>query len=407
MIQWPVDILECKYRKWYESLVEKAKNRIFPEGEYGEGHHVIPRSLGGSNDVSNVVRLYPREHYIAHLLLWKMKMTPKMHNKMTMALHVMVNGSGNQKQNRSYLVPSRVYEISRRAYSKLLSVERSGSGNSFYGKKHTPETLEKIKEANKRTKDIRSAKLKGENNGMYGKTHSEEVRKTISENVKKRFEDPELKEKMSSIMADRWTDPEYRQHMIDIRQTSEGWLNRDWKAIAAKSAAGRKANGTDKRTPEQRKKFSEKVKAQFASGERIPYNKGTRKPKPIYTEEEKLQRKLDGIEKMRASKLAKKENGWVNPTIGKARSPEVIAKIKATMKAKQEAGLAPKRKPWSEETKKRAVEKANATKAAKKAAGWVSPNKGVPHSKEHVANRVASRIAKNEERRLAEIRLQK
>ena len=280
MIDWPVEIAECKYRRWYENLMTKAQARIFPQTSYSEVHHIIPRSLGGSNEDENVVRLYAREHYIAHLLLWKMKMTPKMHNKMTMALHVMVNGSGNKKQNRSYLVPSHTYEKSRRAFSKLLSEERTGEGNSFYGKKHSPESLQKIKEANARTKDIRSEKLLGKNNGMYGKTHNEEVRKTISNNSKKRFEDPELKEKMSNIMIDRWANnANYRQHMIDIRKTSEGWLNRDWKAIGAKSAAGRVANGTNKMSPDSRKKISETRKQKIASGEIIPWNKGVSAPK--------------------------------------------------------------------------------------------------------------------------------
>jgi hypothetical protein len=279
MINWPVEISECKYRRWYENLIEKARDRVFPENSYSESHHIIPRSLGGSNEDANIIRLHAREHYIAHLLLWKMKMTPKMHNKMTMALHVMVNGSGNEKQNRSYLVPSHIYEKSRKAFSKLLSEERKGEGNSFYGKKHSVESLQKIREANARTKDIRSKKLSGKNNGMHGKTHSEEVRKIISDNIKKRFEEPELKEKMSNIMKDRWTDNDYRQHMIDLRKTSEGWLNRDWKAIGAKAAAGRIANGTNKMSEDTKKKQSETRKQKIASGEIIPWNKGVPAPK--------------------------------------------------------------------------------------------------------------------------------
>jgi hypothetical protein len=36
-----------------------------------EKHHIVPRSLGGSNDESNIVRLTYREHFLAHLLLTK------------------------------------------------------------------------------------------------------------------------------------------------------------------------------------------------------------------------------------------------------------------------------------------------------------------------------------------------
>lgn len=280
MIIWPAEIKKCKYRNWYEQLIKNSRNRVFPENTYTEGHHIIPRSLGGSNDPTNIVRLYPREHYIAHLLLWKMQMTAKMHNQMTMALHVMVNGSGNKKQNRTYLVPSRIYEVSRKAYSKVLSEERKGQGNSFYGKKHTPETIEKIKQANARTKEIRSAKLKGENNGMFGKKHSPEIRAKISEAFKANYTE-EKREAASSRMKEQWKDSAYIEKHAQARLTSEGWLNRDWKAIGAKSAAGRIANGTNKMSPETRRKQSETRLAKIASGEIVPHNKGI--PAPKYT----------------------------------------------------------------------------------------------------------------------------
>lgn len=59
------------YELIYQSLIDKARSRIIPDGVYCERHHIIPKSLNGSNDKNNIVRLYPREHYIAHLLLFK------------------------------------------------------------------------------------------------------------------------------------------------------------------------------------------------------------------------------------------------------------------------------------------------------------------------------------------------
>jgi hypothetical protein len=58
------------YLKHYNLLIERGKNRVL-EG-YVERHHIIPRCLGGSNDVSNLVQLTPEEHYVAHQLLHKM-----------------------------------------------------------------------------------------------------------------------------------------------------------------------------------------------------------------------------------------------------------------------------------------------------------------------------------------------
>ena len=36
-----------------------------------EMHHIVPKSLGGSDDKSNLIALTPRQHYLAHWMLWK------------------------------------------------------------------------------------------------------------------------------------------------------------------------------------------------------------------------------------------------------------------------------------------------------------------------------------------------
>lgn len=59
-----------KYTKVYYQIIENAKKRI-NEG-YVEKHHIIPRSCGGTDDISNLVSLTGREHFICHWLLTKM-----------------------------------------------------------------------------------------------------------------------------------------------------------------------------------------------------------------------------------------------------------------------------------------------------------------------------------------------
>lgn len=59
-----------KYTRWYYSIINRAKNRVI--SDYTEKHHIIPKSLGGSNDPSNLVKLTAREHFICHMLLTKM-----------------------------------------------------------------------------------------------------------------------------------------------------------------------------------------------------------------------------------------------------------------------------------------------------------------------------------------------
>lgn len=53
----------------YDCLIQKRQRE--PATGYTERHHILPRSMGGSDDPSNLVVLTGREHWIAHLLLWK------------------------------------------------------------------------------------------------------------------------------------------------------------------------------------------------------------------------------------------------------------------------------------------------------------------------------------------------
>ena len=62
--------------------------------------------------------------------------------------------------------------------------------NSFYGKHHSEETKQRIREANSGRKHTEESKQKisfaqsGDKNGFYGKKHSEESRKKMSESLK-------------------------------------------------------------------------------------------------------------------------------------------------------------------------------------------------------------------------------
>ena len=62
------------YKKIYDQLVEKCKVRGLDKSAlegYYEKHHIVPKCMGGSDDVENFVLFTAKEHYIAHLLLTK------------------------------------------------------------------------------------------------------------------------------------------------------------------------------------------------------------------------------------------------------------------------------------------------------------------------------------------------
>ena len=56
-------------KKHYIKLVRKAQNRMLQNSEYCEKHHIFPKSIFGKNNY--IVKLTLREHFVAHLLLWK------------------------------------------------------------------------------------------------------------------------------------------------------------------------------------------------------------------------------------------------------------------------------------------------------------------------------------------------
>lgn len=79
------------YKKHYDLLINRAINRTI-DG-YTENHHIIPRCMGGIDEKSNLVKLTPEEHYVAHQLL--VKIYPEV-NGLVFAV-LMMSGKNNHK----------------------------------------------------------------------------------------------------------------------------------------------------------------------------------------------------------------------------------------------------------------------------------------------------------------------
>lgn len=116
-----------KYYKLYFRIVNNAK--LLTRNCYTEKHHIIPKSLGGSDDYENLVSLTAREHFICHYLLTKFTINDSFH-KMINAFNMM--GCTSQSQQRYF--NSRLYEANRKHMSKTMSILQSGESNSQYGK---------------------------------------------------------------------------------------------------------------------------------------------------------------------------------------------------------------------------------------------------------------------------------
>jgi hypothetical protein len=110
------------YQKHYNLLINRAKNRYITE--YTENHHILPKCIGGSNNKSNLVRLTPEEHFVAHQLL--VKIYPNCVGLIRAASRMTVSSYKNVRNNK-------LYGWLRRRFAKAMSKTQLGSRNSQYG----------------------------------------------------------------------------------------------------------------------------------------------------------------------------------------------------------------------------------------------------------------------------------
>lgn len=107
------------YSKVYFSTIEKAKQRGWKKAKGRERHHIIPQSLDGSNDKSNLVYLSCREHFLCHWLLVRMTEGENYH-KMRYALMGMRAENEHQERYHTKL-SARVYEKYRIEHAEYHS----------------------------------------------------------------------------------------------------------------------------------------------------------------------------------------------------------------------------------------------------------------------------------------------
>lgn len=128
-----------KYSKWYFAIIQHAMSR--PVSGYTESHHIVPRSLGGSDDIDNLVALTAREHFVCHILLSKMT-EGQDRGKMLHAI-IMMGGF----QDRPRYINSRLYSEARTHYAAHRSKTMRGEGNHRFGVQMSEATKTKISEA--------------------------------------------------------------------------------------------------------------------------------------------------------------------------------------------------------------------------------------------------------------------
>ena len=173
------------YYKVYFSTIEKAVQRGWKKARGRERHHIIPQSLGGSNDKSNLVYLSCREHFLCHWLLVKMT-EGEYYHKMVYALMGM--RAENKQQERYHTIfTARVYEKYRiehaEYHSKLMKSKNLVPWNKG-GVEITDEHRENLRNAALQRAPKSQVTIDKWKESRAGYKHSEATKKKQSDKLK-------------------------------------------------------------------------------------------------------------------------------------------------------------------------------------------------------------------------------
>jgi hypothetical protein len=178
-------IYSQKYYTKYNQIVKHYKELDLKKSKdlYTESHHVIPKSMGGTNKKENLVRVPGRVHFLLHWMLYRIYRT----KEMAFAWASMrMNRHNVRYTSRSFVYASRTYSESRvghkhSAESKAkMSEARKGKSSWSKGKSFSDEHKAKIAEKN------------------TGKTHTLETRQRLSAANKGKKLSVETKNKISA-----------------------------------------------------------------------------------------------------------------------------------------------------------------------------------------------------------------
>jgi len=175
------------YKRVYEELIERGVKRGWTKKTascYTERHHIVPKSMGGSNDSENLVELTAREHYIAHWLLYKVYKTKEMAcawNATTMDRDGSRKLTSRQFERARIIASENMKGENHPCWGVKLSEERKKAVGDFHrGKKMSDETRAKMSDSQTGSKASDEARKKI-GDVHRGKKVSNETRKKMSE----------------------------------------------------------------------------------------------------------------------------------------------------------------------------------------------------------------------------------
>ena len=209
-----------KYQKIYDAIIERGKERNwksnrwrFGEVEvefYTEVHHILPKSLKGSDDLDNLVFLSAKEHFICHYLLTKIFPESE---ELIRAFMIMCNrtegknANNYQKQKEFFIQSLKNREVSEETRLKMSKASIEKGKCPTYRKKLSV----------------------GVRNAYENKGLREKISKASTEVWKR----PGFKEKMSKKAKSLWTEDKKRLRAEEVREQNRNDKNLKKKRLDA------------------------------------------------------------------------------------------------------------------------------------------------------------------------------
>jgi hypothetical protein len=149
------------YTEFIQGIITTRGQWNIAEGDYYEVHHIVPKCLGGlpkrankTTHNSNIIWLYPQEHFIAHKLLAEENST---NVKLTCAFIRMC-----YSKNADYAITAEEYAEAKKLQAEAARINSTGKNNPMYGK-YNKGSLGKrwsLTDEQRRLHSISAAKLK-------------------------------------------------------------------------------------------------------------------------------------------------------------------------------------------------------------------------------------------------------
>jgi hypothetical protein len=123
------------YKKIYlQFIADRLAKSVAIDG-YSEVHHILPKAFGGTDDPKNLIRLTPEDHIRAHLLL------AKVYGGRMWAPVIVLCSSFNGRIPTKRAIKAAA--LARKHHGESMR----GDGNPFFGKSHTQETIQRLRDS--------------------------------------------------------------------------------------------------------------------------------------------------------------------------------------------------------------------------------------------------------------------